>query len=323
MAIFEPTYTASTAYTKGARVVYQGVGYRALVDIEATDTTVPFDNPAKWAITHIVSSNNVYGIIPAVQLELAATKNDVTNESLIHLMSLAQDGYERTVRVPQMLDTRYATVKKDTNDNSYIDIPQGCLQPELLHLDDDAVSNSTLSIKRADPTEFRRIQLSQDNDSFGRVDERNNLNFYSPYVYIPEGNRYKITPNIEADKTIAVYGYYSEPKLGRSVGTIDDHGRALDSDGNTLQQWTDAGNSASTFVQEVTDTTSNWFSRSAPDLVIYSTLLQAQAWIKDDAQIEKWAALYQKALQDIETLVDSHEAGTEEFITLSNGDYPS
>jgi len=46
---------------------------------------------------------------------------------------------------------------------------------------------------------------------------------------------------------------------------------------------------------------SNWLLASSPDIYLYGALLQAAPYLQDDARIQTWATLYERALNDLRT----------------------
>lgn len=50
-----------------------------------------------------------------------------------------------------------------------------------------------------------------------------------------------------------------------------------------------------------TSATANWLLTRHPDVYLYGTLLQTAPYLKDDARLEAWGTLYEKALADIIT----------------------
>lgn len=50
--------------------------------------------------------------------------------------------------------------------------------------------------------------------------------------------------------------------------------------------------------------TSNWLLASSPDVYLYGSLLQAAPYLQDDARIQTWATLYERALNDLQTADD-------------------
>jgi hypothetical protein len=49
---------------------------------------------------------------------------------------------------------------------------------------------------------------------------------------------------------------------------------------------------------------SNWLLASSPDAYLYGSLLQAAPYLQDDARIQVWATLYERALNDLRTADD-------------------
>jgi hypothetical protein len=50
--------------------------------------------------------------------------------------------------------------------------------------------------------------------------------------------------------------------------------------------------------------TTNWLLTSSPDIYLYGSLLQAAPYLQDDARIQTWATLYERALNDLQTADD-------------------
>ena len=53
-----------------------------------------------------------------------------------------------------------------------------------------------------------------------------------------------------------------------------------------------------------TSVASNWLLSSSPDIYLYGALLQAAPYLQDDARIQTWATLYERALNDLQTADD-------------------
>ena len=53
-----------------------------------------------------------------------------------------------------------------------------------------------------------------------------------------------------------------------------------------------------------TSNTTNWLLTSSPDIYLYGSLLQAAPYLQDDARIQTWATLYERALNDSQTADD-------------------
>ena len=49
---------------------------------------------------------------------------------------------------------------------------------------------------------------------------------------------------------------------------------------------------------------SNWLLAANPDIYLYGALLQAAPYLQDDARIQTWATLYERALNDSQTADD-------------------
>lgn len=57
------------------------------------------------------------------------------------------------------------------------------------------------------------------------------------------------------------------------------------------------------------DANHNWMLDNNPDAYLYSSCLEAAIWMGDEAQINRWATGYQKALDDIKALDDARRIG--------------
>jgi len=60
------------------------------------------------------------------------------------------------------------------------------------------------------------------------------------------------------------------------------------------------------------DAAAHWLIVNAPDLVLYGALAEAEAFVKNDARIATWKALYNEALKDYRELwFDQEQSGQE------------
>lgn len=60
---------------------------------------------------------------------------------------------------------------------------------------------------------------------------------------------------------------------------------------------------------------SNWLLASSPDIYLYGSLLQAAPYLQDDARIQTWATLYERALNDLQTADDRSASSGGALIT--------
>jgi hypothetical protein len=54
-----------------------------------------------------------------------------------------------------------------------------------------------------------------------------------------------------------------------------------------------------------TSNTSNWLLEDAPNIYLYASLIEAEAWVKNDPRIATWAQLLESAFNDIESNDDA------------------
>jgi hypothetical protein len=50
--------------------------------------------------------------------------------------------------------------------------------------------------------------------------------------------------------------------------------------------------------------TTNWLLTSSPDIYLYGALLQAAPYLQDDARIQVWSSLYDRAMSELQTADD-------------------
>jgi hypothetical protein len=50
--------------------------------------------------------------------------------------------------------------------------------------------------------------------------------------------------------------------------------------------------------------TANWLLTSSPDIYLYGALLQAAPYLQDDARIQVWSSLYDRAMSELQTADD-------------------
>jgi hypothetical protein len=50
--------------------------------------------------------------------------------------------------------------------------------------------------------------------------------------------------------------------------------------------------------------TTNWLLASSPDIYLYGALLQAAPYLQDDARIQVWSSLYDRAMSELQTADD-------------------
>lgn len=62
------------------------------------------------------------------------------------------------------------------------------------------------------------------------------------------------------------------------------------------------------------DAAAHWIIVNAPDLALYGALAEAEAFVKNDARIATWKALYAEALKDYRSLWEEQELSSQEVL---------
>lgn len=58
------------------------------------------------------------------------------------------------------------------------------------------------------------------------------------------------------------------------------------------------------------ETTTNWLLAAAPDIYLYGTLMEAAPYLDDDARVQTWGALLERAMNDLQIESDRARIGS-------------
>ena len=298
MATLFPNDFAAQAYTAGDRVSYAGVVYEAVNAVTVTSTSdrsqIPFDND-DWMAVSVRRLANGYSIYEAAKLELN-TDDDMINNSIPLFMSLAHQSFTRDVRHPQQRARTVLTA----DDDGRIRIPSDLLQVINLRFNGTELRGSSLAsrgnieILAGNYEEYQKLEQHYaggfDSDSFSVPFE-----FEAP-VYWFDDTYFHIAPStIASGVDVELIYHKEEPELFRTYPEVNADGDAVNDNGDTLAEWIADGNAEADFVQASVFLTNNLFTTSAPDMMLYGTLMNAESYLKDDPRVPQWQDRYLKA----------------------------
>ena len=300
MAKIRPAdWSSTSAYAVGAEVYYSGLLYECVTAISAGNNAIPVDNTS-WKLLGFWDVQDFYSLQEGI-LEYANSDDTIFVNSLPRFIQRAHDDIASVIRSPGMLVTREFTVDGESSFRLSSDV----LEIDHIRRDGDASGAATLEqkgyieIKPAqDETEWQTLRQYYNRD-FGNPGSI--LDAYKFPRYIIRNSRVYITgPNLPENTTVIVTYYQNPPKLGQTYNRIDQEtGAALNSAGQTLAQWTAAGNSAGSFVQgTIGPVTSNYFVQAFPNLVLLGALSSAEVYLNDNPRIQQIKEEYKQMLNE-------------------------
>ena len=291
-----PDWVSGTNYTQGNTVKSDGVIYEARSDITSS-TTDPRLDTTNWRVAGIFRIENYYSLIEAIRLELNVPQQRSILESIPHFINLAEDSFATRLRPPVQRTRRILMTDAD----SKIEIPQDLLEVINLRINSDTAGNNTLidrgktEILAGNFEEYRDLKRLFDN---GFQIRSRNFEFEAP-VYWYDNQYFWIAPDLDVGTEIELWYYASIPQLGSTVFLVDSNGNPINADGMTSAQWVAAGNTAESFVQATSLVLTNWFIFEASQMLLYGALVQASAYLHNDARTEIWQQKFERA--EVET----------------------
>ena len=298
------TFATSTAYSIGSQVLFNGVVYEATIAILASNTTDPSQSD-DWKVVSVRELVDYNAIVEAVRLQLNVRDNQEINDSVPLFMQLTEDSIKMRIRAPALIARRVLTV--DTEGR--VTPPSDLLEIISVRFNGTDSSNTgafaedVIEILNANYEEYQRVLRAD------REQHRDRLSFDSA-VYWFDSRYLFFAPAYTAGSEIEITYYKREPRLGEVVNITDFDGNELNSAGQTEAQWIAAStsNTAANFVVDTQVTTSNWFSDTAPQMLLYGACLRARTYLRDDdSRLKQWAELYVQAEKELQDLIDSFE----------------
>ena len=309
---------APGVFNSGDRVRFNGVVYEATSARAATDTDNPQLDTANWKVVAVIRIQDYNSLIEAVRLELNVD-DDRINSSIPFFIQMSEQSFQTRIRAP----IRRARMLLTIDDQSRVDVPEDLLQVINLRINqDDTAGDSIMSrggteILAGNYEEYKDLQrYYQSNIGFG-TGRAIPTNYEAP-VYWFDDRYFYVAPNLEMGTVLELYYYATIPQLGTTVNLVNQNGDPINSTGETVTQWVNAGNSANTFVQATDMVEVNWFVTAAPQMLLYGALTNAQAYLKDDERIALWQARFDAAEAETQLLIDRFDEGRHHTQQLFN-----
>ena len=291
-------FATLTAYAIGDTATFNGVVYEATVAIPDTNTTDPrVDGGVNWKVSYVVNIEDAYGLWNAIAIAFNRPNDDIINGSIWMFIQQSNYALNRIIRSPAMRVTRQFILDEDGR----FPPPTDLLQVDALRAFTDQGTQFTLAgrgnieilaaVNRSDLIDQqesirRNGALFTDGSSLGPL-----------YWY--DRDFFYVTDGIYADQTVMEMTYYAaEAALGEIVGELNSDFEPINSDGETLEEWIEAGNDADDFVQNMILVTTNVFTAQFPHLIKLGALVAAEDYLRDPEQSVKWKAEYDRALTE-------------------------
>ena len=138
MATTYNDWNATTTYSTGDKVRFDGIIYRATASIAAEGMN-PSLNDA-WVTAGIYRIQSYHSLIAAIRLEINVPEDDETNDTICRFIQEAEESFQTRIRAPIQRQTRILTVDA----NSRVEIPQDLLQVINLRINIDSGQASSL-----------------------------------------------------------------------------------------------------------------------------------------------------------------------------------
>ena len=308
MARIYPEWSATSDYAVDAIARREGILYKATSAITGNSTNVePRLNEDEWDVYAVVRIEDYYSLIEAIRLELNRTDDEYLTQSIPLFIQLAEESFQTRIRAPIQRSRMILTVDAE----SRVAVPSGLLQVLNLRINGDQLQGSSLlsagqsEILAGNFEEYIDLKRSYSNDFTFNSYPSN----YDAPVYWFDSTYFNIAPTLEEGTELELWYYEQIPQLGREVLLTDANGNPINSAGQTLTQWTDSGESASSFVQATEVVISNWFVSAVPQLLLYGALVNAESFLKEDARIPLWQSRFQAAEAETMELIQRFEEG--------------
>ena len=314
MAAIYPNW-ASGNFTAGDKVTDDGVIYQALNTFASA--TRPTLDPTNWEAVGVVKIQSYHSLRQAIALEIN-TDDDMINDSIPLFIQMAEESFETRIRAPIQRATTILTV--DTM--SRVEIPRDLLQViNLRHnsttpRQSDLLDRGRVEILAGNVEEYQELRQLYSDTS--RSNSFNQVTGFEAPVYWYDEKYFYIAPDYEQGTEMELNYYASIPKLGTEVLLVNQNGDPINSAGQTVAQWVSAGNTANSFVQAMDTVERNWFVTSAPQMLLYGALINADLYLKDDSRTEIWHAKFERAELETQDKINRFESGRAHTIQIGN-----
>ena len=282
-------WDSTAAYpTIGTVAEYNGVRFKSVAAITANSAgnTIPVDN-TDWEFDGVIRIEDYYSLQYAIEEEL----ND-ENEIVINMIPLYIQNVER--KLSKMLRSPAQKILRDytIEEGSRFPIPAGFLKLINLRNKDEEGGGYTLSSMGAikikgvsNHQTFERVK------QYGETGDRRTRRYQDEVqadypVFFKDDEYFYIAPDLTAGTTVEMFFYREEPELGVTGILTNDMDQPVNADGQTVLDWTDAGNSADSFVPAMHQVLTNLWTATVPYLLKYGALIEAYGYINDMPRLE-------------------------------------
>ena len=283
-------WSATTNYSSGDRVFYNGVGYEAERAVTAS-TTIPTGN-LNWKAYAVFEITDYYSLQEDILLELNTDSPEICS-SIPKFISDAEVVMSKFLRSPAQRTTRRFVLDGD----GAFTLPTDVIEIDHLRTDDTEGSDRTLlergsiSIQKTNRTNYEEIrQYYRSNPFFsGEI-------YLYPAYYV-EGQSLRIAP-VYSEGTEVLMTYWQKPpqlgKTGLRTRVVNNVATSINSDNQTEAEWVAAGNPASTFVQDTKVVTTNLWTATTPELIKAAAVASGFRALKEDASYQLWDARFKE-----------------------------
>lgn len=273
-------WSQNSNYDIGDLVSLNGIGYRCTVAHSAT-TMDPIDNSGSWEVYGVFGIEDYYSLQEYINF-VANPNNDIVTRSIPVYINNTEQKLSKLLRSPGQKVTRVFTMTT----NSRIAIRDDMLEIEHIRWNQDTKGytlrdRGSITIQKADKTTFE--ELRQSFDQFGFYPD--DFGFEYP-VYYNDDQYIYISPDFENGTEFEITYFERVAPLGQLVGAVNDNGEPTNTAGQTLAQWTAAGNQPDTFVQQTFVNTYNLWVATTPHLLKAGALMQIAEALQDPDRYE-------------------------------------
>ena len=287
MALSYNEWVDTTDYLEDAKVLYDGVIYRASTAITGSAGKATPDQDPEWILVAVNKIQSRHSLYQAVRLEINTTDETIV-DSIPMFVQLAEESFTTRIRTPIQRSTTMLTVDSE----SRITIPFDLL--EVINLRESTASSSAYNDLRARGTiEILAGNIEEYREMKAYFEGGNSRFSYTEFeapIYWYDGEYFYIAPNYEEGTEIELIYYSSIPQLGTTVFEINGDGAAVNDAGQTVAEWVAAGggNTEDNFVQASAVVNVNWFIQAAPQMLLYGSLVNAHMYLRDDEKLDVW-----------------------------------
>ena len=276
MATIEPAvWSATTDYTSGDRVTYNGIGYEATATHTASSTN-PVDN-SNWKVYAVFRITDYYSLQEFMEFE-GNPNNDMVIRSIPSFIQNAEFKMEKFLRSPGQRVRRVFDIDRDSS----FELAGDEIEIEHVRRNTDASNGRTLLDRGA----YSIQSVGDDRTTFERVrqDYRDFLGFPGVDfpVYFVDDARLYIAPDYENGTEIEVTYWQRVPELGSTVGILNDDFEPVNADDQTADEWVAAGNDRADFVQAEEVVTSNLWTATTPHLLKAMAMVEMSIAMNDE-----------------------------------------